>query len=164
MIECHPFPPFIPEGCQRLIIGSFPGKDSTQNQNAEDWYYGSKRNQFWSIIEAVYKIKLETKKEKQALLAAHKIGMTDIIYSCERSRNSNLDSNLKNKTYNPKLEQIISENSIKQLLFTGKGVLNEFKKHFRVSEEVELIALPSPSPAFMMMSFDEKVEKYKKIL
>jgi G:T/U-mismatch repair DNA glycosylase len=42
--------------------------------------------------------------------------------------------------------------------------LNEFKKHFRVSEEVELIALPSPSPAFMMMSFDEKVEKYKKIL
>jgi hypoxanthine-DNA glycosylase len=164
MIEYHPFPPFIPTGCRRIIIGSFPGKENTCYPTDESWSYGAKRNQFWPIMEAVFETKLSTKKGKQDLLASHKIGLADIIQSCERSKNSNLDSTLKNKTYNPKLEQIIIDNSIRQLLFTGKGVMKEFIKHFQFPENIELVVLPSPSPAFMRMTFEEKIQVYKKIL
>jgi len=164
MIEYHPFPPFIPKDCQRLIVGSFPGKENTRNPTDESWSYGARRNQFWPIMEAVFETQLPTKKAKQNLLATHKIGLADIIQSCERSKNSNLDSNLINKTYNPHLEKIISDKPIKQLLFTGKGVMKEFQKHFRICENVELIALPSPSPAFMMMTFQQKVDVYKSVL
>lgn len=57
MIETHIFKIFVPEKAKALILGSFSGKESPAdngvNDPAYDWYYGTKRNQFWPILEAV---------------------------------------------------------------------------------------------------------------
>ncbi|HYX08522.1 MAG TPA: DNA-deoxyinosine glycosylase [Bacteroidales bacterium] len=162
MIEKHPFRPFIPKDCKILVIGGFPGKESTQEKRQDDWFYGANRNQFWKLLENVYRLELKTKNGKQELFEKAKIGITDLIESCERNENSNSDSNLTNKVYNSMILEIIENNPICKVLFTGKGVNNEFRKHFIVPENIELITLPSPSPIYRRMSFEEKAVNYKK--
>ena len=52
MLEKHPFGNFIPANTQYLFLGSFAGK----KVYGYDWFYGSKKNQFWAILKKVYKI------------------------------------------------------------------------------------------------------------
>ncbi len=163
MKEIHPFKPYVPENCQILIIGSFPGKDSTQQHKEGDWYYGAKRNQFWTIIEKVYGITLSTKQQKTDLFSRLQIGLTDVILSCVRKENKNTDNNLINRTYNIETVLNILDNyPIKKILFTGKGVYDVFKKKFKYKGDAELITLPSPSPIYRKITIEEKTEVYKK--
>ncbi len=165
MKEIHPFKPYVPENCQILIIGSFPGKESTQQHKEDDWYYGAKRNQFWTIIEKDYWVTLSTKKQKKELFNHLKIGLTDVILSCERKENKNTDNNLINRSYNIEaILYILGNYPIKKILFTGKGVYNVFKKHFEYKGDAELIVLPSPSPIYRKMTLVEKAVEYKKYL
>lgn len=164
MREDHPFAAFIPESSQVLILGSFPGKESTQEKRDNDWFYGANRNQFWKIIELVYDLKLPEKKDKQQLFEKAKIGITDIISSCERKDNNNSDKNLTNKIYNTDILKIIKANPINRILFTSKNVYKEFIANFDVPKAVEFVVLPSPSPIYRRLSLQDKVFKYKKHL
>ena len=59
-IETHRFVPYIPANATVLIVGSFPGRDITQKKLSKgDWFYGTKRNQFWDTISGVYNIELK---------------------------------------------------------------------------------------------------------
>jgi len=164
MIEKHPFEPFVPKQSEVLILGSFPGKESTQEKRIDDWFYGASRNQFWKIIEIVYETELKSKANKQALFENLKIAMTDIIESCERKENKNSDKNLFNKKYNREIEKIIKKHQIQKLLFTSKTVYLEFLENFSKPENIELIVLPSPSPIYRRLSLQDKTIEYKKHL
>ncbi len=165
MIEKHPFGDFIPKNAKYFLLGSFTGKIL---DNSYDWYYGTKRSQFWKIIENVYSLKLENKEAKQKLFTDLNIAISDIILSCERKSNSNLDNNLINIIFNKRVEEIITKNKIKKIFFSSRFVEKLFRKHFKdlMSEnsEIELITLPSPSPRYATMNFSEKVKKYQEIL
>ena len=163
MKEKHPFEPFVPELSEILILGSFPGKESTQNTRENDWFYGANRNQFWKILELVYGLILENKSEKQNLIISSKIAITDIISSCERVGDSNSDNNLINKEYNiEQINKILNEKTIRKILFTSKGVCKEFHEHFDIPNGIELVTLPSPSPIYRRLSLQDKVTEYKK--
>ena len=148
MSERHPYGSFIPAKVKYLIMGSFPGKPIEGN----DWFYGSKRNQFWPLLEMVYKVKLISVKQKKYLLRNLQMAMTDIILECERENNSNLDTNLKCLVFNTKaIGKILRENPIEKIFFTSRYVEKLFKRHFKAiilkCPEIELITLPSPSPS-----------------
>ncbi|MGD8744664.1 MAG: DNA-deoxyinosine glycosylase [Candidatus Woesebacteria bacterium] len=164
-IESHPFGNFVPPEAKFLIIGSFPGKSEPGN----DWFYSSKRNQFWSIFENIYNVKLKTKKEKQKLFSDLSIALTDIIIKCQRNNNSNLDTNLSNIVYNIKgIEKIIGTNNIEKIFFTSRFVENKFKQLFSElienNPEIDFVYLPSPSPRHAGKSFEEKLKRYKDAL
>ena len=54
-IETHPFSGPLFQLMQRvIIIGSFPVEILLKKLNEDDWFYGTKRNQFWNIISGVY--------------------------------------------------------------------------------------------------------------
>ena len=90
-IEVHPFEAYVPEKMSCLILGSFPGKEQTLCKPEESqWFYGAPRNQFWKILELVYGRVLQTKHQKQALFNEAGIGITDIIKSCERAKETTL--------------------------------------------------------------------------
>jgi hypoxanthine-DNA glycosylase len=167
MIETHPFEIFIPQNIKFLILGSFTAK-GIGIEPQYDWYYGSKRNQFWSIIEQVYSTTLPNRSSREELFSKLGIAIADIIYQCERSRNNSLDTNLTNIVYNPKLTEIMQTHQIKKIFFTSRFVENNYKKVFkRLIEEypqTELITLPSPSPRYALMSKEEKIKKYVEIL
>ncbi len=162
MIEKHPFENFIPDSCELLILGSFLGKESTQAKREDDWFYGANRNQFWKIIELIYNSNFNNKIEKQNLFNNLKIGITDIISSCERKENNNSDNNLTNKTYNNKIVDILSTYPIKKVLFTSKNVYKEFSENFKKPKGVELVVLPSPSPIYRRLNLNDKASEYKK--
>jgi hypoxanthine-DNA glycosylase len=162
MIEKHPFAPFVPLQSRILILGSFPGRESTQAKRENDWFYCANRNQFWKIIESVYDQVLVTSSAKQDLFKQRNIAITDIIESCERRNNKNSDDNLINKVYNKNsIAKIITQNPIKKILFTSKSVYLEFLENFDKPNGVELVILPSPSPVFRRMNLDDKIKAYK---
>lgn len=163
-IEEHPFDAYVPENARVLILGSFPGKEQTQQKTGEldenEWFYGAKRNQFWRIIKEVFDIELGNKKVKQQLFKENRIAITDIFSKVIRQNDSNLDSNLLVKEDNKScIQDILQDSKIEKILFTSKYVEKEFQKLF---PEVSIgECLPSPSPRYARMKFGEKVEHYK---
>lgn len=167
MIETHPFPPFVPVKAKYLMLGSFTAKRGDEDE-LYDWFYVTKRNQFWPIIEQVYGIKLTDKQAKQKLFSDLGIAITDIIFQCERRDGNSLDANLINFVYNtPAITKMLRENKIEKIFFSSRFVEKEFRKRFKnlIAEfpEIELITLPSPSPRYAAMSRAEKVQKYKEL-
>jgi len=157
MIETHPYGSFVPPQAKFLILGSFTGKPEA----GYDWFYSNKRNQFWSILEIVYGLKLDTKKSKQQLFTKLRIAITDIIYQCERKKGINLDADLINLVYNTSgIEKILGQNEIEKVYFTSRYVENKFRRLFKPAT-VGLITLPSPSPRYAAMTKEEKIRKYR---
>jgi hypoxanthine-DNA glycosylase len=173
MIETHPFDNFVPLNAKYLILGSFTGrqavKGSAVSDDSYDWYYGTRRNQFWPILEVVYGVELRDKHSKQALLRQLSIAITDIIYQCERKEGTNLDTNLINIVYNSEaIAEILESNQIEKIFFTSRFVEKRYKKVFKdlihLYPSIELVPLPSPSPRYAIMSKAQKIERYKALL
>lgn len=165
MKEIHPYGVFVPKNSRCLILGSFTAKPV----EGYEWFYGTKKNQFWPILEEVYKIPLKTKKYQKKLFTKLGFSITDVILECERTKNSNLDTNLKNIVFNSKaIFGILKNNKIDKIFFTSRFVEKLFRRYFRdlISKysNMELITLPSPSPRYALMSKTEKIRVYRKLL
>jgi G:T/U-mismatch repair DNA glycosylase len=166
MQEVHPFGSILFIGMRFIIVGTFPGRKYAQRSTAENladeiaFSYGG-RNQFWPIIEKLYSVLLHTRSEKIAFLHAMEIGMIDLYQIVERKKDSNLDQHLKaivdNRT---EIEKILRNGRTERVFCTGKQVATVLEKWF--PEEKHLImALPSPSPAYCSMSFEQKLDIYR---
>jgi len=147
------------------MVGSFVTKPS----NPYDWFYANGRNQFWPIMEEVYCSDFGTKEKQRRLFVRLKMALTDIILSCERKKNSNLDINLTNIVYNIKgITTILKNHPIKKIFFTSRFVEKIFRRQFKnviqPYTKIELICLPSPSPRYAMLTREAKVKKYKLLL
>ena len=64
-ISKHPYEEFIPNGANRLIIGTIPPYRFC-HQNEEklfssdaNFYYGSKNNYFWKLLSDILNVKLQ---------------------------------------------------------------------------------------------------------
>lgn len=95
--DTHKFSTEIPSEAKWLIIGTFP----TLERNLEyDFYYSSKTNIFWKIIEDLFDLKFghhkgnEAISERKAFLRDKSIGITDMIERCYRKVNSSQDQNI----------------------------------------------------------------------
>ena len=164
MIETHPFGNFVPPSVKYLMLGSFVTKPS----HPYEWFYANGRNQFWPIMQEVYGQVFDTKAKQQQLFTQLEMVLADIIYSCERRKNSNLDINLHNCVFNSSIVNIIAKHKIVKIYFTSRYVEDLFRKHFKsVIEQfssMNLVTLPSPSPRYAMMTKAEKVKKYRELL
>jgi hypoxanthine-DNA glycosylase len=165
MVETHPFGIFSPPNAKYLLLGSFT---AVKKDESYDWFYGSKRNQFWPIIEEVYNTSLPNKETREKLFTKLSVAIADMIYQCERRDGNSLDSNLINFVYNKKgLNKLLKENKIQKIFFSSRFVEKEFKKNFKNLLEaypyIELITLPSPSPRYAAMSRTEKITRYKEV-
>ena len=164
MIENHPYSPFVPADSTVLILGSFPGLHQTRGLNSfEEWFYSAKRNKFWTILENVYSIRLETIADKKKLLTTKGIAITDIISKAIRKQESNLDQHLEIKEYNTQaIKNIITNGTVKKVFFTSQYVEKHFLKLFPGYISCE--CLPSPSPRSARISFENKIIIYKQKL
>ena len=162
MVELHPFGDFVPKKVKYLMLGSFVTKPS----NPYTWFYANGRNQFWPIMQEVYGYELSKKEQQQDLFVRLEMALSDIILSCERKKNSNLDINLFNIVYNTKaIKTIIKKHHIKKIFFTSRYVETLFNKHCKdVIDGLELVCLPSPSPRYAMMTKQEKINRYRILL
>lgn len=50
-LECHPWPPFIPDGAKILIMGTFPPQPKRWSM---DFYYPNRTNDFWFMMGLIF--------------------------------------------------------------------------------------------------------------
>ncbi len=153
----HPFDPIVFKDTKTLILGSFPSIKSFEN----DFYYAHPRNQFWKILEAVTGYPVNNRDQKIWLLKECRFGLWDMIASCQRG--NSLDVSLEDEVVNDIPALLSAYPAISKIAFTGKKAQALFETHFSYLE-IERVYLPSPSPAYAAMTFEEKVRKYKEEL
>ncbi|WP_187648210.1 DNA-deoxyinosine glycosylase [Nitrosophilus labii] len=158
MIEYHPFEPIVFEDSKILVLGSFPSFDSFKNS----FYYGHKHNQFWRLLADIFNdIVPNNIEEKIIFLKKHKIALWDMVKSCKRE--SSLDSTLKHIEIND-IETFLKENpSIEKIYFTGRKSQELFEKNFS-HLNIKRYYLPSPSPAYRKLRYEEKLKIWRKLI
>lgn len=169
--EFHPFGHFLPKKCRFLLLGSFVAKNATvsEDDSQYNWFFSTKRNQFWPIMEKLYGGEYKTKKQKQDLFKRLNLAFADTIVSCKRSKNNSADTNLTDIVINEKvINNILYENNIEVIYFTSRFVENIYKKYFKrqisLYPKIKLITLPSPSPRYARISFTEKIKIYRTLM
>ena len=153
----HPFAPLIDETSKILILGSFPSLKSFEN----DFYYAHPRNQFWPILSDIFQKPAKTREERIALLKSAGIALWDVVGACERTNSA--DANLKACEPNDIPGLLRSHPNIRAVLCTGRKAETLFKRHLpRLG--LATFLLPSPSPAYAAMPYEEKRKRWRSIL
>ena len=154
----HPFDPIIDKHSKVLILGSFPSIRSF----ADNFYYAHPRNQFWPIMQTLFDVTLQSNAGKKAFALKYGIALYDTYGSLRRSQNNSSDSNLSDLQPNDIPELLQKYPQIKKIFCTGRKSFDGMKKHFPdLAVPVEL--LPSTSPAYAAMKFDQKLAAYQAV-
>ncbi len=150
----HNINPIYNEESKILILGSFPSVKSREVK----FYYAHPQNQFFKILSVIFN---EEIKDKISFLYKHNIALWDVVKSCTIEGSN--DSSIKNVKVN-NIENIIKKSNIKTIFTTGKKAYDLYQKFLEKKIGIKAIYLPSTSPLYQVISFSEKVEKYKIIL
>jgi G:T/U-mismatch repair DNA glycosylase len=144
----HPYLPFIPSNATRLVIGTIPPprfckKPQELYENDVNFYYGSRDNYFWELLEDVFEEKLEYKNTRKAvdqrksLLEKHGLGITDVIDTCVHKNNSAEDRNLSNIKHKD-LAQLLKQNpNINTLIYTSEFVKKQVNAIFSTWHSID---------------------------
>ena len=136
----HPYKPFITKETTKLIVGTLPPPRFSIGELLEkdvNFCYGSYYNSLWLFIDKIHGLNFrydnseEAIQERKQFLNQSKIGVCDIVASCERSKIDASDFGM-NKV---KLRDIIGYlnqfPNIDTLLFTGGNSKNGPEYFFR---------------------------------
>ncbi|CAA6801491.1 MAG: G:T/U mismatch-specific uracil/thymine DNA-glycosylase [uncultured Sulfurovum sp.] len=151
------FKPITFKDSEILILGSFPSLESFE----KSFYYAHPRNQFWKLLSALTSLPINNRDQKICLLKESKIALWDMVKSC--TRENSLDTSLEDIEVNDLASFLEEHSSIKKIAFTGRLSERLFKVNFGYLE-IETVYLPSPSSAYAKMSFEIKLENYKRLL
>lgn len=143
---------------ERLILGSFPSEASL----AARQYYGHPRNQFWRLLGGVLDIELHALDYAACIarVLKHRIGIWDVIGSCERA--GSLDSAIRNEVPNDFATLFLRCPRIARVALNG----GKAARYRRVIESFgkQTVVLPSSSPANATHSFAHKLALWRERL
>lgn len=140
----HPYKPFIPETTTKLIVGTLPPPRFSTGDLLEkdvDFCYGSYYNSLWLFIDNIHSLNLrydnseEAIEQRKQFLIQHKIGICDMVESCEREKIDASDLGMKNIELRNLVGYLQQFPNIDTLLFTGGNSKNGpeyfFRKHIK---------------------------------
>ncbi len=154
----HGFPPVVSADTHTLILGSFPGVASL----AAVQYYAHPRNQFWCLLGEIFDEPLVDLSYDERLLRviAHGVGLWDVLAACERE--GSLDVAIRQARPNDFAVLRQHAPQLRKVCFNGKTA-GRFEAVIRAAGHDTLV-LPSSSPANAMLSFDQKLRRWREIL
>ena len=140
----HPYAPFIKNDSTKLIVGTLPPpRFSTGDLLEKDvnFCYGSYYNSLWLFIDKIHDLKLrfdnsqEAIQQRKQFLIDHKIGVCDIVESCERDKIDASDLGMQNIVLRNLIGYLKQYPKVDTLLFTGGNSKNGpeyfFRKHIK---------------------------------
>lgn len=136
----HPYPPFIPEGTTKLIVGTLPPPRFTTGEFKEgdvNFCYGSRDGQLWPILNRIFNLELSYEtteaaiKQRKDFLKAEGIGICDMVASAKRDKVDASDLGMKEVELRDLVSVLESHPSIHTLLFTGGNSKNGPEYFFR---------------------------------
>ncbi|MFK7733093.1 MAG: DNA-deoxyinosine glycosylase [Pseudomonadales bacterium] len=164
------FPPIADRNVRILILGSMPG---TASLDAEQ-YYAHPRNAFWPIVLAILNDSDKPESvfpdyaQRLEALRCCGVGLWDVLQTCYRE--GSLDSSIKEESIvaNDFLSLFRETPKLRAVFFNGAKAEHSFRKfvHADIKQEfgqVDLVRLPSTSPAHASLGVPEKLEQWRQI-
>lgn len=150
--------PLVYADTRLVILGSFPGQASLDAKE----YYAFKRNHFWSIVGDLINcpdLKDSTYQQKKAVLKKHKIGLWDVYASCYRV--GSLDVNITHGE--PNDLSLLAKKAKDLRLIAHNGATSAKFKKITKQLGVDVIQLPSTSPANASWSYARKLDAWRDV-
>lgn len=155
--QIHPFEPIYDRNSRVLVLGTFPSVKS----RADDFYYGHPQNRFWRVIASVTESPVPgTRAEKTALLHENGIALWDAIKSCRIKGSA--DSSIEEVTPND-LSEILQNSQVKSIYANGLKAAKIYTKYIYPRTGIEIVALPSTSPANAAYSVERLCAYWKRL-
>lgn len=157
-MQKHALSPLVSPKSKILILGTMPGEKSIGLQQ----YYGNRGNHFWKILFTVLEESFSNDYEaRKALLTKYDIALWNTLASCERE--GSRDDKIKNPLVNDFKSFFETYPNIRYVFFESITAARLYAKFAFKSERVQYRTLPSTSGLNAGMSFDEKVEQWKRL-
>ena len=154
--------PVIDASTRLIVLGSFPGVASLQAQQ----YYGHPRNHFWPILGAIWGVDLValTYPQRLAAMLDHGLGLWDVYASCRRE--GSLDSAIEAPVPNDLGSLPRRAPKLRAIVHNGGESARSMKQTIGLTRElgVEVLRLPSTSPANASWSFERKLAAWRAAL
>ena len=164
MNQVQSFEPVIGTNPRIIILGSMPGVASLEAVQ----YYAHPRNAFWSIMEQLFGIDATADySDRIGQIVEQPVILWDTLQSCRRpgSLDSNID--LASAQANDFPGLLSRYDQVRAIFFNGAASETYFRKLVLDDIDtgtIQLMRLPSTSPANAGMSFDDKLDAWRKIL
>lgn len=156
-LERHEFAPVYDENSRVLILGTFPSVKSRETH----FYYGHPQNRFWKLLAFLCRWPIPaTIPAKKEMLLKNGVALWDVIQSCEIAGSS--DSSIKNVIPSD-LSRILTGSSITRIYANGKTAQKLYDKYQKPQTCMDIIALPSTSPANAAYSLNRLAESWAQI-
>jgi hypoxanthine-DNA glycosylase len=144
-----------------LILGTLPSVKSLE----EKQYYAKKQNSFWKIMGELVGASPDLPyKERLCRLTESGIALWDVCKQAQRK--GSLDSNILCPTPNDFASFFKTHTDIKLICFNGQPSHKLFCRYV-MSEKILPLpykVLPSTSPAYASMMFDQKLSRWREAL
>jgi len=160
------FPPIAARDASILILGSLPSQLSLQKQE----YYGNPQNAFWRVMGDLFDAGPERPyAERSDRLVRSGIAVWDVLRSSVRPGSMDADIDLATATPNDFQAFFHDHPQLRSLCFNGKKSAQLYKRlvaaeGFGNIGELIFITMPSTSPAYAAMRYEDKVRQWSAIL
>ncbi len=151
-------PPVRGQSPEAIILGSFPSRLSLLHHE----YYGNPRNQFWRIIEALFRIdRCLPYSVRTAHLTDQRIALWDVISACRRVGSA--DTRIRDPVFHDLAGFFRSCPDLRLVVLNGTAAGHYFNS-LKIPVRFPVAILPSTSPANTRFTLDEKIRRWKIIL
>jgi TDG/mug DNA glycosylase family protein len=153
------FPPVVGSDARILILGSLPGRRSL----TENKYYAHPQNVFWRIMRELFDIAGDY-EERCDMLKFQRIALWDVLRESVRPGSMDADIRIETATANDFREFLDDELSIEKIAFNGKKAEQLFRRLVPTEccQHLQLVGLPSTSPAYAAMTYKGKLNAWQK--
>lgn len=129
----HPYPPFLQPDTEKIIVGTLPPPRFSTGELFDrdvDFCYGSHHNSLWLFLDRIFNLKLRFDNSEEAInqrkqfLIQRKIGVCDIVQSCNREKIDASDLGMTQIKLRDLIGYINTHKNIHTILFTGGNSKN----------------------------------------
>ena len=161
------FPPQVAAECRVLILGTVPSLRSLELRQS----YGHAQNLFWPLMGELFDAGPELPyAERIARLQRRGVGIWDVLKQCERP--GSLDSSIVPDSEVPNaIPQLLRKHAtIQAIALNGGKAQQAFRRHIvpqldaTLRDRIEILALPSTSPANASIPRVEKRRRWRELL
>lgn len=161
------FPPQVAEGCRVLVLGTVPSLRSLEMRQS----YAHAHNLFWPFMGVLYGAGPDLPyAERIARLHAAGVGIWDVLKHCERP--GSLDSSIRPESEIPNdIPWLLDAYpTIRAIALNGAKAQQVFARRIRGRiqperlAEIQILALPSTSPANASIPRAVKLERWRELL
>lgn len=156
------FAPIAAPDANVLILGSLPSQQSLQKQE----YYGNPQNAFWRVMGKLFDAGPEVAyKDRALMLQENGVAVWDVLKSSVRPGSMDAAIDLSTARPNDFPAFFAAHPDIELVCFNGKKARELYERLVapQISGSIgklEYKSMPSTSPAYASMSFEEKVRQW----